>query len=613
MNAGTARAGILNGASGGAPAIFASVDSAPGTFAAPVEPWRTPLLLLVFGALSALQLGLLFHSPLAGVFPAGDYILPVGFEGGHAIGLRMFTITFLLCFALFWPRDMAGRLRLMADFLPLYIVACLVADLLLAEFSRAAGIAIPLHFAEILSGLFGWAWFALKLLEHAVLPRAIGMTRRTAGFGRDLVLALALLALAALGAVCIEYAASGTVGLLREGGILGGIGPGVFLVLPLFFLMLYGVARLAHRRRRHDPGFAPDVTVIIPAFNEEYIIARTIAALDRAAEGYGGRVHALLIDNNSRDRTESIAAQAFAACTRISGEVIREGTPGKAHALNTGLRLAQTDILIRVDADTQILPGSIARAVSYFADPRTGVVGGLPLVPGSGPFDGARQIETLVKHGFYSVALQAVNGVVGVPGMLAVYRTALLRELGGFVSGMNGEDTDISMRIGEMGYRVVVDPAIRYISEVPVSFAHMREQRLRWFRSVLHIGSRCRQIILSRPSSLRGHIVLPYMLFNSARRTAVLPLILFGLLEYLIGSGSRGLMEWQPLAAMMLGASLMVAVLIILVSGMPRLLLAIPEYIGFRLLRAWFTLESMLTIRVDGARKPFALPRELAP
>ncbi|MFE3836896.1 glycosyltransferase [Pseudogemmobacter sonorensis] len=594
---------------GSAPAIFASVDSAPGTFAAPVPPERALRLLLLFSALSAIQILLLYHGPLARVFPAGDYILPLGFEGSHAIGLRMFSVTFLLCFALFWGRDMPTRLRLAADFLPAYAVFCLGLDLALALFSRATGMGVPLLLVEVLSGLSGWAWFALKLLQHATLPREIAVRRKATGFARDLSLATGLLILAIALAQLVENGAAPAVAALRQSGLLGGIGPGVFLVLPFFFTLLYGWARISRLQRPRDPGFAPDVTVIIPAFNEEYIIARTIRALDAAAEGYRGRVIALLIDNNSRDRTAGIARECFAACRSLSGQVLREATPGKAHALNLGLRRAETGFLVRVDADTQIMPGSIARAMSWFADPRTGVVGGLPLVPLTGPFDRARQIETLVKHGFYSVALEAVNGVVGVPGMLAVYRADLVRDLGGFVSGMNGEDTDISMRIGELGRRIVVDPRIRYISEVPASLAHMREQRLRWFRSVLHISSRCRQIVLSGPSSMRGRVILPYMLFNSARRTAMVPLLLFGLLEYFLGSGSRALMEWQPLIAVLLGASFLMTILIVLAAGAPGRLLGLPDYVAFRVLRAYFTLESMLTIRVEAKRRPFALAR----
>lgn len=595
-----------------APAVFASVDSAPGSFAAPVSVWQAPKMLAAFTLLAAVQVYSLNHGGLHAYFPTGDYVLDVGYTGTQAIGFRAYALSFLISFAMFWGRDVQTSTRLLVDFLPGLILIYLCGDLVLGGIMLLTGLQFSLHVIEVISGLIAWGWFARKMLLHATLPREITLRRRATGFARDLGLGVALLLIAILLAHWVEQHAHTLLAALRQSGLIGGLGPGVFLVLPLFFLMLYAVARVRHARMIRSDGFTPDVTIIVPAFNEEYIIARTIRALDSAAEGYAGNVTVLLIDNNSRDATAAIAEASFATSPHIIGKVIREGTPGKAHALNTGLRLTETDYLVRVDADTQILPGSIARALSWFANPRMGVVGGLPLVPGTGPFDSARQIETLVKHGFYSIALQGVHSVVGVPGMLAVYRTEIIRELGGFVSGMNGEDTDISMRIGELGYDIMVDPRIRYISEVPVSLEHLREQRLRWFRSVLHISSRGRQMILGHRATMRGRVILPYMLFNSARRTAMIPLIIYGILEYFLGSGPLGLMMWQPLVAVMLSASALVAVLACLLAGMPRAILGLPSYISFRLLRGYFTLESMLTIRVNHDKTAFALtlPRD---
>ena len=85
------------------------------------------------------------------------------------------------------------------------------------------------------------------------------------------------------------------------------------------------------------------------------------------------------------------------------------------------------------------------------------------------------------------VAYGAFEGIVAVPGMFAAYRTRLVREVGGFATGMNGEDADVSLRIGELGPRIVVDPGVFYTSEVPRTYRHLREQRMRWFRSVYHV------------------------------------------------------------------------------------------------------------------------------
>ena len=284
------------------------------------------------------------------------------------------------------------------------------------------------------------------------------------------------------------------------------------------------------------PDYRPPISIIVPAHNEQYIIKDTIIAMDKAAKHYGGEVNILIMNNNSTDETEEIAADTLAACVAAKGRVINVPKPGKSNALNAGLDAVQTEFFVRVDADTLIGEDNFSRAMSFFTDPKVGVVGGVPVPPGGALFDRARLLEVLVKHGFYSVAMGAVNGVVGIPGMFVVMRTEHPRHLGGFVEGMNGEDTDLSLRIGELGFHSVVDPKLRYISEVPASYKHMREQRMRWFRSVYHISSRCRDLIYSSNRSLRGKVILPYMLVNSARRAMLVPLIIFGALECLFHS-----------------------------------------------------------------------------
>ncbi|MEX0310016.1 MAG: glycosyltransferase family 2 protein, partial [Tateyamaria sp.] len=267
--------------------------------------------------------------------------------------------------------------------------------------------------------------------------------------------------------------------------------------------------------------------------------------------------------------------------------------------LNAGLDACETEFLVRVDADTLVGKDNFTRAMRYFTDPNVGVVGGVPVPPGGALFDRARLLEVLVKHGFYSVSMGAVNGVVGIPGMFVVYRTHHPRHLGGFVEGMNGEDTDISLRIGELGFHSVVDPKLHYVSEVPSSYSHMREQRMRWFRSIYHISSRCRDLIYGRGKTLRGKVILPYMLINSARRAMLVPLIVFGSLEWSLGFNPNSPIVWQSIVAVTTGAPAVMAVVASLLNGVPKGILALPEYLIFRVLRAYFTLESMLSILID--------------
>jgi hypothetical protein len=123
----------------------------------------------------------------------------------------------------------------------------------------------------------------------------------------------------------------------------------------------------------------------------------------------------------------------------------------------------------------------------------------------------------------------------------------------------------------------VVDPIIRYISEVPSAHEHNREQRMRWFWSIYYVSSRCRDLIYSGDGSLRGKIILRYMLVNSAGRAMLVPLIIFGAMECILALKPNSPIISQSVVAMTTGAPAIMAVAALLFSGAPKGILALPE------------------------------------
>lgn len=607
-NSGDARDGIA----------FWSVDSTPRRFAEKVPVWRAPTLMLLFSVFAFGQLWLINSVDLLNAtFQHNDFTFAPA-TGGHAIPLRIFMLSFLAAFGLVCDPRWWRKLSVSTDMIATYALYCLLMDVLLQALFATSGIIFSLHVVEIASGLVGFVVFSFKLLEHGKMPSRIPMDINNSETRRIAIRLIVVTLLAAWFAWTFQNPDSDLERFMRSVGLLGGIGPGVFLFLPAFFMLLYlGAVVEAWLSPKAD--FTPDLTVFVPAHNEAYIIADTIAAMDKATLSYGGNIKLLVMNNASSDETQQVAQDALDRCKALTGEVIDVPKPGKANALNAGLDAVETEYCVRVDADTLVEPEAFTRAMRHFADPTVGVVGGLPVPPGGGFFDRARFLEVAVKHGFYSVAFATINSVVGIPGMFSVYRTHLPRDLGGFVEGMNGEDTDISLRAGELGYRLVADPNVRYISEVPATYGHMREQRTRWFRSTFHISARCRDLLYTSKATMRGKVVLPYMLINSARRAMMIPLAVFGLIEYLTAFDSFNILTWQSLVAVFVGAPAIMSVVATLLIRRPRAILYIPEYLVFRALRAYFTLESMLSISIDDkaqaihARAALSQPRELSP
>jgi cellulose synthase/poly-beta-1,6-N-acetylglucosamine synthase-like glycosyltransferase len=582
-------------------ALFSSVDSQPRGFAARVTPLRVPALLLTFSLLALGQLALFGSGVLDWLFPQRDYIF-VPYAGQHAIAVRSYILSFYVAFALYASGAPKARLLLAIDLICSFLVICGLLDLGNTVFVALVAEPYPLTVVQIIAGLIGFALFSLLLLERGTMPEPV-----TVSMGRQ----PSLLPVLRLMAACVIAATISTfVGLseaplvegLRRVTLLGGIGPGVLLFLPALFLQLF-VMGVVERRLQAKKGFAQPVSIIVPAFNEQYIIGETIRHIDRAAGYYGHPVELIVLDNNSTDDTNELAQRCIDEAEYLTGRVILVKQSGKAHALNRGIEEASNPITIRIDADTLVGEDNIALAVENLADPNVGVVGGVPMPPGGAMFDRARLVEVLVKHGYYSSCLAGIRGLVGVPGMFAVYRTEALKRIGSFAHGMNGEDTDMSLRIGELGLHSVVDRRVHYTSEVPATFVHMREQRLRWFRSVYHVSSRGRGVIMTPSFNICGKLVLPYMLLNSARRAMMVPILLFGFFQLITDMSPGTPLVWQAIIAVLVGAPALVAVFAALINGKPAALLALPEYLAFRAMRAWFTLESMLTIPINEKRR----------
>lgn len=88
----------------------------------------------------------------------------------------------------------------------------------------------------------------------------------------------------------------------------------------------------------------PDLSIIIPAFNEADILAGTLGKIQEAIEGISS-VEIIVCDNNSTDQTADIARKAGAV---VVSETVRQ----ISRARNTGAGVAKGNWLLFIDADT---------------------------------------------------------------------------------------------------------------------------------------------------------------------------------------------------------------------------------------------------------------------
>lgn len=127
-----------------------------------------------------------------------------------------------------------------------------------------------------------------------------------------------------------------------------------------------------------------DYSVIVPAYNEEALLAGTIRALRAAMAGLPLTGELIVVDNNSTDKTAAIAAG-------LDARVVFEPINQISRARNAGARTAHGRYLVFVDADTQVAPALLRQALDNLESGRCGG-GGAVVEMDSGMHRGARLV-----------------------------------------------------------------------------------------------------------------------------------------------------------------------------------------------------------------------------
>jgi cellulose synthase/poly-beta-1,6-N-acetylglucosamine synthase-like glycosyltransferase len=592
--------------------FFRSVDSAPQGVAVARPRIVQDTALIAFAFISVILLA------LPEVFRAGyDIQVPRDFVAFSAdrvnavLPVRTFLLSFFLTYAIFAYGGFTTRTKLAILFVGKFALACAIVDGASWASWRFADAVWPIHFQQFLVGMAGLAIFPHTLISNARLPVDSGVANLRTGKIYEYVLLLGAAVIAGVGALVVAVAFEAETDYVRSIALLGGMGPGVFLAQQILTgqLAVLGWLRNILSRRR---AFAPPVAVLIPAHNEAHEIKATLLAVESAAARYDGPVRVVVMENCSSDETAKLAEAVLSECTAITGYVVdASDIPGKARALNRGLDLIEEDFVVRIDADTEIGPGAIRTAMRHFANRTVGAVGGLPLPhEGEGLLSKIRAIEVLLRHGFVQVSFGAFGGIFGLPGMFVIYRMAALADAGGFTEGMNGEDTDITLAMTSLGYRMVSDPKAKFYTETPDTLAFLREQRTRWFRSLYHVTAHNRSMLF-RNGSIIGNVVLPFTLLNGARRAMMAPLLIYGLIVFFLFGGVYGHPGFATVVAVVLGMPFVLAFVVLAVWRRLDLLPVLPLYMGFRFLRSYYTLGSTLSLIYPkrGADKAFEAPK----
>ena len=195
----------------------------------------------------------------------------------------------------------------------------------------------------------------------------------------------------------------------------------------------------------------PEISVIIPALNEEKYIRHVLEGLKKQTFR---DFEIIVVDGGSRDNTREIAGKM--------AKVILERKKGPGVARNAGEKVSRAKLLLFLDADTQPSKDLLMSYVEIFKDKST--------IAATGPIMPLENADNAVAMGYrvvsvFFVKLSILFGRPSIVGSNFAVRRTAFEKVNGFNPKMiTYEDWDLSMRLKKYGRIRFIEDAVVYTS-----------------------------------------------------------------------------------------------------------------------------------------------------
>lgn len=244
----------------------------------------------------------------------------------------------------------------------------------------------------------------------------------------------------------------------------------------------------------------PAVSVIMPVLNEEAYLKAAVEAI--LHQEYQGSLHVVLALGPSIDATNEVAASLATEDGRIT--IVQNPTGKTADGLNAAIQASSDEVIVRVDAHTELSPGYIETAVLTLQRTNADNVGGIMDAQGHTPFEEA--VAAAMKSPFGVGAASFHTGGSEGPAdtvYLGVFKRSAINRVGGYDPHfVRAQDWEMNHRIRQTGGAVWFNPAMKVSYRPRPTIKKLAKQYFEygtWRREVM----RSHPETVSRKSALR--------------------------------------------------------------------------------------------------------------
>ncbi|MBN1632543.1 MAG: glycosyltransferase [Ignavibacteria bacterium] len=268
------------------------------------------------------------------------------------------------------------------------------------------------------------------------------------------------------------------------------IAAGTYLVL---YVTLYAGFKVSEKLK-HNNDYLPTVSVIVAARNEEENIAGCLESLKNLS--YPTELlEVIIVNDSSSDKTKEFVLENIREHKNFtltdSSENISKIFPGKANAVDCGIKISRGEIIMTTDADCRIPENWIQETVKYY-DEKIGMVCGFTRISEDNGFSAKVQAFDWLYLLSIAIGSSGFNRTLSCIGNNLSFRKKVYDEIGGYgkIKYSVTEDLALMIAIRNSGYKIryPVNPLSVVVTDKCKTFFELYSQKKRWFRGGTDIG-----------------------------------------------------------------------------------------------------------------------------
>ncbi|MBN1646077.1 glycosyltransferase family 2 protein [Candidatus Woesearchaeota archaeon] len=302
----------------------------------------------------------------------------------------------------------------------------------------------------------------------------------------------------------------------------------IALYLIVYWLIFYVEKRSVMKRSpRVLPKELPLVTIIVPAYNEEKVITKTLRSIQNLIYPKD-KLQVLIVNDGSKDRTAQVVESYIRKHKTASYmTLINQNNQGKAAALNNSVKQARGEYFACIDADSLVEPDALQEMIKgFFADSTIAIQ--FPVMKVYKPKSWIQKYQ-YVEYLASMIIIRLCSFIDAnyvAPGPFSVYKLSVLKKLGPFDTESLVEDQEIAFRAQKDHFRLKQCQTAFVHTHAPKTISTLRRQRNRWFKGTILNLFKYRGLVMNRNYGDFGLFQLPMTILG-------LVLAIFGVFIFL--------------------------------------------------------------------------------